>query len=189
MNTTVLSGDTAQIKIENPGSQLALIREQKGYSREYVAGKLHLRVRVIELLEEDAYEQLPEPVFIKGYLRAYAKLLGVVPDPYLASFNTMFVVERKTEKVALWQGKRESHVGERAVRWISGLIVVSAVIAVSIWWQKNNDGQLFFMAKNTPAEVKKEEVKLENEPQVTLTNITKMQSMFRSNSETSLAEK
>lgn len=188
MNTTVLADDTIQDKTNNPGSQLALIREQKGYSREYVAGKLHLRVRVIELLEEDRYEQMPEAVFVKGYLRAYAKLLGVAPEPYLALFNSNGEVERKTERVALWQGKRESNRNERAVRWVSGLIVISAIVAVSFWWQKNNEGQLFSSAKNNPSELKTAE-QPEKEIEVKLTDITKMQSMFRTSTQSSVMEK
>ena len=38
-----------------PGAQLARLREQKGFSQEYVAARLHLRVRLIQLLEEDRY--------------------------------------------------------------------------------------------------------------------------------------
>lgn len=79
---------------KNPGEQLASIREQKGYTVEYVANKLHLRARIIELIENNEFHLLPEPVFVKGYLRAYAKLLGTSPEPYLAIFNAQFVVEK-----------------------------------------------------------------------------------------------
>ena len=67
----------------NPGVQLASIRQQKGYTVEYVANKLHLRVRIIELIENSEFNLLPEPVFVKGYLRAYSKLLGISPEPFL----------------------------------------------------------------------------------------------------------
>ena len=82
--STEESIDFTQVK---PGAQLALVRAQKGYSLEYVAGKLHLRVRIIELLETDDYQNMPEPVFVKGYLRAYAKLLDVKYQPLLDNFN------------------------------------------------------------------------------------------------------
>lgn len=135
MNTTIAMDEVHEDNYEKPGMQLARVREKKGYSQEYVAGKLHLRVRVIELLEEDNYQQMPEPVFIKGYLRAYAKLLGIPAEPLLATFNSLHTTERKPEK-ALWQSKRESNKGERAVRWLTGIIAIAALVAVGIWWQK-----------------------------------------------------
>ncbi|MDX1836890.1 DNA-binding protein [Legionella taurinensis] len=187
MNSTVPMDEApAENPIQNPGAQLAHIREKKGYSREYVAGKLHLRVRLIELLEEDAYDQMPEPVFVKGYFRAYAKLLGVSPEPYVSSFNKTAVAERKPEKAALWQSKRESHRGERAVRWITACIVIAAVVAVSFWWQKNSD-QLFFTKDDSQvASLKNPEVDgEEKQVEVKLTDISKMQSMFRLNSDSS----
>src|ERR1700722_14689819 len=104
MNTTTIMDAIHNGTHEKPGLQLARAREKKGYSQEYVAGKLHLRVRIIELLEADDYDQLPEAVFIKGYLRAYAKLLGFQSDPLLAIFNNVYSSEQKSEK-ALWQYK------------------------------------------------------------------------------------
>ncbi len=42
-----------------------------------VAANLNLRVSVIEALERDDYTDLPGPTFVRGYLRGYARLLGV----------------------------------------------------------------------------------------------------------------
>ena len=160
---------------EKPGVQLARVREKKGYSQEYVAGKLHLRVRIIELLEVDDYEQMPEPVFIKGYLRAYAKLLNVPAEPLLETFNNMYSSERKLEK-ALWQGKRESHRGEHIVRLLTGLITIGAIVAVGIWWHKNKDSQQIFSAKSSHVEA--EVTPLKTETEIRLTDLSKMRSML-----------
>ncbi|KTD61676.1 helix-turn-helix domain-containing protein [Legionella spiritensis] len=186
-NTTV-TDELSQNPIENPGAHLAHIREQKGYSREYVASKLHLRVKVIELLEAGDYEQMPEPVFVKGYFRAYAKLLDVLPEPYLASFNNIFMAERKAEKIALWQSRRETNRGERLVRWVSALVAISAIVAISFWWQKSNDGKLFFSGKQAGSGVALAK-QPDKEMEVKLTDISKMQSMFRADSSSVSSEK
>src|SRR4051812_37037371 len=107
MNTTA-SMDEELTYLEHPGISLSKIREEKGYTIEYVASKLHLRVRIIELIEQGDFNLLPEPVFVKGYLRAYSKLLGISPDPFLAVFQEQNVSEKKPER-ALWQSKRETH--------------------------------------------------------------------------------
>lgn len=177
MNMTTSMDEVNELVQEKPGSLLAKIREAKGLSKEYVAGKLHLRVRIIELLEEDNYQQMPEPVFIKGYLRAYARLLDVAPEPLLDTFNAMVLTERKCDK-ALWQGKREHNRSQRVVRWSSALITIAAIVAASLWWQKNKDVQAFTSDKTVEA---KAEATVDT--QVKLTDLSRMQSMFSVNSD------
>ncbi|WP_419418684.1 helix-turn-helix domain-containing protein [Legionella sp. D16C41] len=184
MNTTTIMDEVNQTS-DSPGLNLAQLREKRGFTQEYVAGKLHLRVKVIELLEADDYENMPEPVFIKGYLRAYAKLLGVSPEPFLQVFNSHYTYERKPEK-ALWQSRRETNRGERFVRWFTGLVAIAAVIAIGLWWHKNKDNmQPVFTAKqqevvnpnptNASAQAEKSETKL--------TALSRMQSMFATSDE------
>lgn len=160
---------------EKPGQILAKMREKRGVSQEFVAAKLHLRVKVIELLEQDSYELMPEPVFIKGYLRAYAKLMGIAVDPLIEQFNSICTTERKLEK-ALWQGKRESNRGEHLVRLMTGLITVAVIAGVGIWWQKNKDAQPQVLSRQAATI---EELSLgKNESEVRLTDLSKMHALF-----------
>ena len=136
MNTMSFVEEKEHQVIEKPGAQLAFIREKKGYTPEQVASKLYLRTRLIELLEGDAYEQLPQPVFVKGYIRAYAKLLGVSAEPFITSFSQLCGEERKLERT-LWQSRREPSMHERLVRWVTGLIVLVVIVGLTFWWQKD----------------------------------------------------
>lgn len=61
----------------SPGMVLAEARNELKWSVEDVAANLNLRVSVIEALESDDYSDLPGPTFVRGYIRAYARLLGV----------------------------------------------------------------------------------------------------------------
>lgn len=145
MNTTTTLDENIAEYNNNPGEQLASIRQQKGYTVEYVANKLHLRARIIELIENNEFHLLPEPVFVKGYLRAYAKLLGTSPEPYLAIFNAQFVVEKKSDRALLWQqSKRESHKVEHIIRWFTILFALGVIVAVGIWWQKTEIRNRYF---------------------------------------------
>lgn len=60
-----------------PGAVLARERQARGWSVEYVASHLKLAIRQINALEEDRYEALPSPVVIRGFIRIYAKMLGI----------------------------------------------------------------------------------------------------------------
>lgn len=181
MNTTAVTDSNIHGDQNCPGAQLARIREKKGFTREYVAVKLHLRAKVIEHLEADDYPNLPEPVFIKGYLRAYAKLLGVSPDPYLHVFNSQFHMEKKPEK-ALWQSRRESHMGEKVIRWVTGIVAIAAIAVVSFWWQKNKDIKpvLNGNLKDVKEAVAPGKAPQSASAEVGLSSLSKMQSMFSS---------
>lgn len=64
-----------------PGTQLIQARERWGMSREQVASTLRLPQRVIAALEQDHYEDLPPPAFVRGYISGYARLVGLdAPD-------------------------------------------------------------------------------------------------------------
>ncbi len=60
-----------------PGGRLAAAREQQGLSVEGVAHELHLEIDVVRAIEAEDFRALGAPVFVKGYLRGYARLLGL----------------------------------------------------------------------------------------------------------------
>jgi cytoskeleton protein RodZ len=161
-------------KTDKPGAILAAQREQKGYTVAYVANKLHLRVRMVELLENDNYAQLPEAVFIKGYLRAYAKLVDLAVEPLLEIFNHNYAGDRKVEK-ALWQSRRAPARAEYAVRWLTGTFALIVVIAVIFWWQNNKENEKLFSPHMARVETTKPAV-ADNE--IRLTDLSKMRSLL-----------
>ena len=187
MNMTMTMPENTELKPEAVGLQLAMIREKKGYPREYIAGKLHLRVKVIELLEGEDYSDLPEPVFVKGYLRAYAQLLGLPPEPFIVKYNAQYSEVAKPEK-ALWQSKRESNKGEIIVRWITAFVAIAAIAAVSFWWQNNKEAQPTFSANSAKSLSEKTLPVKGKDADVKLTDLSKMQSMFTASNEDAAAE-
>ena len=183
MNTTMTMEELEiNSNEQKPGAQLAIVRKQKGYTPEYVASKLHLRVRIIELLEADEYEKMPEPVFIKGYLRAYAKVLDISPEPFLATFNKHYMTERKLEK-ALWQNRKETNKAEKAVHWLTALFTIAALISIGVWWYKNKE--------TIPAtELHKNTASINNsESEIRLTDLSKMRSLLGTDTQLTLQEK
>ncbi len=185
MNTTITMDEVAETVLDKPGAQLAKQRIEQGYSAEYIAGKLHLRVRIIELLEADDYDNMPEPVFIKGYLRAYAKLLSLPDQPLLDTFNMLHKPsERKVEK-ALWQSRREKNSAEHAIRWLTGFFAMVVLVAVAFWWYSNKDNENLFSASVNHAENSLNK----SETEIRLTDLSKMRSLLSSHNESNAAEK
>ena len=76
-------GYYARSDASSAGASLAAAREEMNLSVADVARHLKLSAAQVEALEEGAYERLPGRVFVRGFLRNYAKLLGVDPLPLL----------------------------------------------------------------------------------------------------------
>ncbi len=71
-------------EILSPGRILAEARERAGLSVDEVARQLRLAPRQVEALEADDHAKLPGNTFLRGFLRNYAKLLQIDPEPLLA---------------------------------------------------------------------------------------------------------
>jgi cytoskeleton protein RodZ len=67
------------------GGRLAHERQVQNLSTTDVARQLKLSVRQVEALEAGQYQRLPGPVFVRGFIRNYARLLRLDPEPLLQS--------------------------------------------------------------------------------------------------------
>lgn len=133
-NNTEINGDV----MTNPGANLRNIREERGLSLEFIAQTLHLRVQLIEDIEHDAFEKMPHAVFVKGYLRAYARLLDIDAAPLIQAYEKHYEKEPVNEKAA-WHGKRRPvpATTDRNYRKL-GFLAFVAVVAFTCWWWLNN---------------------------------------------------
>jgi cytoskeleton protein RodZ len=73
--------------VASPGEVLAAAREAVGVTHREVAEALNLPIRTVEAIENDDPAHLPAQVFTRGYIRAYAKLLEIDPEPLLAAID------------------------------------------------------------------------------------------------------
>lgn len=82
--------DTPEIRtaaMPELGRQLAEAREAQGLSVEDVSSRLRLSPRQIKALEEDDFTLLPEPMITRGFIRNYARLLELDPEPLLEAYR------------------------------------------------------------------------------------------------------
>lgn len=67
----------------SPGAALAAARRAQNLSVDEVARQLRLSVAQVQAIEADAHERLPAPVFVRGFIRNYARLLRMDADALL----------------------------------------------------------------------------------------------------------
>lgn len=70
-----------------PGALLQRARETAGMTRDDLGSRLQLHPKTMAALEEDRFEALPEPPFVRGYLRGLAKVLEIDPAPLVEAYE------------------------------------------------------------------------------------------------------
>ncbi len=66
--------------VQLPGRRLREAREGQGLTQEEAAERMHLHPSQVAALENDDYAHFSAPIFIRGYLNNYARLLGLDPE-------------------------------------------------------------------------------------------------------------
>jgi hypothetical protein len=105
----------------------ARMRRQVDLNQAELATKI--RVKYLRALEDEHFDQLPSPTYVKGFLRTYAEYLGLDGQLYVDEFNSRFVAgeEQNSERP-----RRSSVRPERRTRRLEAAIVVLVVAVVAI---------------------------------------------------------
>lgn len=73
--------------LESIGEALRSAREAQGHSIQDVSVATRVRGPYLEAIERDEFQDLGSPVYVKGFLRAYATFLGLDPEPIVAAYR------------------------------------------------------------------------------------------------------
>ncbi len=121
-------------QVEQPapsiGMQLRAAREQQGLSHKEVGRQLKLPASLIETLEDDRTEGIA-PVYLKGYLHSYTRLLGL--DEQQVCGNLVKAKRTPRLQPALPTGRGYSWL-ENAGKVAGYLVVTAFVVAPLVWW-------------------------------------------------------
>lgn len=122
------------IAVKDIGNRLKSARLSKGWSIEEAADKLKYKSRWIEHLEADAYHEFYALAYAKGYLSAYAKLLGLPVNEImddLATYELENVVVSHQPKLVNFN---QITTRDRPIRWTTYGIAGLLLVLVVLWW-------------------------------------------------------
>ncbi len=74
-------------EIESLGRYLKEKRESKNISLREVAKNTRVREHVLKAIDEDRYDLLPSPTYLKGFLLSYAKYISLEPEEVLRRYE------------------------------------------------------------------------------------------------------
>jgi cytoskeleton protein RodZ len=111
-------------------------RESNGWSLAEVALKLNLTVNSLSNLEAGDFDKLPGHTFARGYIRAYAKLLGMDQAVLVQQFDQSTGTDSKGSSVhSLGRIEEPVRVSHTILRIVSLLLLVAVVGGGFVWWQ------------------------------------------------------
>ncbi len=126
----------------SPGELLRRERDLLGLPLGDVAEALNLRPSVVDGLEQDNYDEIPVPAYRRGYLRAYARHLGMDEQEVLDAYKAQAGSSEPERKVTSIQASRPpSRLGAWLFKLVTLLVIVGLVVVTAIWWQSRGGNE------------------------------------------------
>ena len=137
-----------------PGSRLGKARMAANMTVEEVADGLNLTLGIVQALERDAVDELPAPVFVRGYISNYARLVGLRGDELVNQYEKV-----RAPEVPLELRHRPASAAPRIRLGISLRTVVLLLLVIgggvtALWWFQGSQlsvGDLTRIGRPEPA--------------------------------------
>ena len=130
--------DGMELSSVGPGHRLRDARKLSNLDQSDIATQLNLDIATINALEKDDYARMPPAVFVRGYLRAYAGMVGLSVDDILSSFDAMQGIDPSernyraaTRITATGAPKPRSNVVPVALVLV---VLIAAIAGGAYWW-------------------------------------------------------
>lgn len=128
--------EAAAPSLANPGETLRTARESKNWSLSSVAKQLNLSERSLIQIEAGDFSQLPGHTFARGYVRAYAKFLGLDQSLLVQQFDQHTGTDASGSSVnSLGHIDQPVRLSRSMVRFFTFLLTLVIGAGAFFWWQ------------------------------------------------------
>ena len=111
------------------GRYLQSYRKAKEISLSAVAQRTRITIACLQQIENEDLQQLPNPVFVKGFLRAYAEVVGADAQEAISRYETSRAKHLQTEQMQ----SQKRHRGNFWLRIFIAIALLAAVIAGTLY--------------------------------------------------------
>ena len=132
--------------LEELGAALRAKREERGLSLENVSERLKISTSHLDALEKGDLSGMPHTAYAKGFLRSYARYLGLPEDEYRPVLDSLSPDRSSVATEPLFEPDVSAR-PHRDTRWIG--IVLSLALACLIAWAVWRFGLIDFVAKES----------------------------------------
>ncbi len=126
-------------------------REGMGWTLDETAQKLKMPASTLAELEAGRFERLGTPVYLKGYLRSYARLLGLDADGYEAALAAGMPATPPILPATGAVARRVAWLDR--YKWAASYVVGTALALTAVHWLVNNTPQLGGPSRSAPERI------------------------------------
>ncbi len=131
-NTQLLHEEPTRTNL-GPGDRLQAQRIALGLTLEELAKKMRLSVAILKSIEENDFSQISAPIFVKGYLRSYARIVNADENDIITQYITDYTDEdppiSSTSNTA-----PEINADDTRVKWVTYLVIFALIGLLVVWW-------------------------------------------------------
>ncbi|MDE2571944.1 MAG: helix-turn-helix domain-containing protein [bacterium] len=115
------------------GEQFRAAREARGVTLSEVAERIHIRSVYLQAIEEEDWPSIGAAVYVRGFLRTYARFLGLDPEGAVTEFSDLTGI--MPPATALEQSGAPARSGPSIWVWLAGIVAVAllAIVGYSFW--------------------------------------------------------
>lgn len=127
------------IQQQTIGSLLRNKRTEKGLTIEHISEITKIRSEYLSALENSLYSTFPSEVYLKGFLKNYAKFLGISPDHALALYRRENIIKVTKKKYHLVEKIKEKTAKititpNKVIAVITGILLIALLIYLSTYF-------------------------------------------------------
>ena len=120
-----------------PGDRLQAARIEQGLSIEDIANKMHLSVSILESIEQNDFDDITAPIFVKGYLRAYARIVSLSEEEMIQQY-VEYYSEEDPPISSTSNMSPEISSDDARVKWTTYIVILILCGLLGAWWWSNN---------------------------------------------------
>lgn len=140
--------DSMDESLSNPDLRNA--REARGWTLKQVAERLHITEIQVQGLEEGNYAALPGATFARGFLKNYARILDLDPEPLLRNYDAANAGSGiSPTRQLLPDGESPLLDYSKRTLLISFLILIAVIVAVWWFWGRSENASTVLPENNS----------------------------------------
>lgn len=115
------------------GSSLREARTRQGLDFPELEERTKIRPKYLRALEDERFDLLPAPTYVRGFLRSYAEALGLDGQPFVDEYQSRFAVEEEAPiRARRAPAPRRPHVARESRIAVAALLAIAIVTALVI---------------------------------------------------------
>lgn len=135
-----------------PGTLLKQKREDLGLTQRQIADRLRLRLSIIQSIEENRFEDGQVATFTRGYLRSYAKAVGIRESEILCAFDDSYCQKPEVlPDMKSFSKKTKRQLHDSRIMLITWVILAVIIGMSTLWWWQNSQKNSLIPDKTTIA--------------------------------------